>query len=75
MENNDKQNKTPSKRNSQLGDDDKKDSQEDGYVDDTDFGPEVIKRNPNLVADVEESNDDNSNDDYQNDLDDDEDNE
>jgi hypothetical protein len=71
MENNDKKNQSPSGRNSQLGDDDKKDSQEDGYVDDTDFGPGVIKLHPNLVADV----DDNSNDDYGNDLDDDEDNE
>jgi len=50
----------------------KKNTEQEGYVDDTDFGPEVVKRNPNLVdTDLEDISDD----DYENDLDDDEDNE
>jgi hypothetical protein len=51
---------------------DKNRSEEEGYVDDTDFGSEVVKRNPNLV---DTGSDDNSDDNFDNDLDDDEDNE
>jgi hypothetical protein len=76
MKNDIKQNYDQSSRNQQLDDqdkkNDKKNTEEDGYVDDTDFGPEVVKRNPNLVN---TGLDNTSDDDFDNDLDDDEDNE
>jgi hypothetical protein len=71
MKNDVKQNYGQSNRDLEI-DDLEKNTEQGDYVDDTDFGPEVIIRDPNLVStDV----DDNSNDDFDNDLDDDEDNE
>ena len=55
-----------------LVDRDRKNTEQEGYVDDTDFGTEVTKRNPNLV---DTNFDDDSDDDFDNDLDDDENNE
>jgi len=72
MENNVKQNYDQSNRNLQIDDQDKKNTEEEGYIDDTDFGPEVVKRNPNLVNTGLGNT---SDDDFDNDLDDDEDNE
>jgi len=72
MENNATQNFGQSNRNLQLDKKDKKNIEQEGYVDDSDFGPEVVKRSPNLV---DTDLDDDSDDDYQNDLDDDENNE
>jgi hypothetical protein len=72
MKNDVKQNYDQSNRDLEI-DDKENNTEQEGYVDDTDFGPEVVKRNPNLVStDLDDSSSDN---DYDNDLDDDEDNE
>ena len=66
-----KQNSGKSHRNSKSGNNDKKNDEQEEYVDDIDCGSEVTKRNPNLV----ETGLEKSADEFENDLDDDEDTE